>query len=192
MRSLRSFLTTALFLTLSLRSLEAKIRLNDFTNDSQFVFKETFSDGTLYRSDASADGVGTLIDQPVKTLETADGNYKIIFEDAQRSGYHRPHWKFHIWVESKSGFSFFEQSRILYAVIFYDGEAEISINLDEAGKLHVIGGKDVKDVLLPWAKGTIGRGNPYHEIRGIETDYNGINYFDYSGFVGYPFNPYID
>lgn len=184
--------TIASFLSLFINGVDASVKLVEFTNHSQLLFNDTFSDGTPYQLESSAQNQGILITDPVKVIETLDGKYKVILEDAKRSGYHRPHWKFHIWLESSSGFPLLNQNRVLYAVIFYDGDGEFSLVIGEDGKLQVLGGAGVADILLPWAKGTIGRGNPYHEILGVETDYNGIKYFDFNGFVGYPFNPYID
>ena len=189
------WLTFLCLFTLSLfyrpSDLEATIKLVEFTNQSDLIFKKTFKDGRAYQSLLETKNA-ILISQEGAEIETQDGNLKIILEDAQRSGYHRPHWKYHVWIESASGFPFLNQNRILYAVVFYDNEGEIKLRIDENRKLHVVGGNDVKDVLYPWAKGTIGRGNPYHEIKGVLTDDNGINYFDYHGFVGFPGNYLTD
>jgi hypothetical protein len=115
-----------------------------------------------------------------------DGNFKIILEDAHRSGFHRPHWKYHVWIESKEGFQYILGNKFLYAVIFYDSEGEFKIKIDEQGKLDIVAGPHVKDILYPWAKGTIGRGNPYHEIEGSwPSGEKGIRYFDDQGFVGF-------
>lgn len=164
--------------------LGAAIRLLEFKNESEFQFNSTFCNGTPVEN--------AVLDHPQSCLATRAQEFWMTFEDAGPSGYYRPEWKFHLWLESDEGFSFFEQNRILYAVIFYDGEGEISIHWDKGGKLHVQGGKGVKDILYPWAKGTIGRGNPYHEIEGAEIDSNGVKYFDYHGFVGYPETPFAD
>lgn len=171
--------------------LEARIKLVEFTNQSDLIFNETFTDGRPYQNFLQEKN-SILIDQEGAEITTKDGNLKIILEDAHRSGYHRPHWKYHVWLESASGFPFLNGNRILYAVVFYDGDGEVRLMMDENRKLHVMGGYDVKDILYPWAKGTIGRGNPYHEIQGVLTDDNGINYFDYQGFVGFPANHLTD
>lgn len=160
-------------------SLEATIRLTEVLSQHSTSFP--FHTGN-----------GLRIDKEGARLTSTDGEYTIFFEDAGRSGFHRPHWKFHVWLENKTALPLFASSKILYAVIFYDGEGEVKLHIDREGKLHVIGGRDVKDVLYPWAKGTIGRGNPYHQIAGTEVDDNGIKFFDYNGFVAYPENRYVD
>lgn len=183
--------TIVLLSLLSLGCLEARIKLVEFTNESNRAFDSTFADGRDYVS-ALDSGNGILIDQPGAVISSKDGAFKIILEDAHRSGYHRPHWKFHVWIENEDGFPYLDSNRLLYAVVFYDGDGEVKLKIDHNGKLHVTGGYDVKDILYPWAKGTIGRGNPYHEIKGKEVDFNGIVFFDYSGFVAYPQNYFHD
>lgn len=180
----------SLFL-LSAATLEARIKLVEFTNHSNMAFCETFDDGTPYR-EMIDNSLPVLVDQEGGVISSADGEFRIIFEDAHRSGYHRPHWKFNVWIESKQGFPWLAKNKLLYAVVFYDGDGEVKLHIDRKGKLHVNGGYDVKDILYPWAKGTIGRGNPYHEIHGKEVDDNGVVYFDYHGFAAYPRNHYTD
>jgi len=128
---------------------------------------------------------GALLDQPASCLATEEGDFQMVFEDAGQSGFFRPEWKFHVWLEQENGFPFLGEERLLYAVIFYDGDGEISIRWDNEGRLSLQGGVGVKDILYPWAKGTVGRGNPYHEIQGVEWGENGVKYADYTGFVGY-------
>jgi|GEM_PF-5717122 len=156
-------------------SLHAGIQLSQFKNESEWIFNPTFCNGTPI--------LGALLGQGETCVATADDAFMVVFEDAGLSGYSHPQWKLNVWLESDEGFPLFSQNRILYAVVFYDGEAELSVRWDSKGKLHLTGGKGVKDILLPWAKGTIGRGNPYHEIQGVEADANGIRYYDYQGFV---------
>lgn len=164
--------------------LDAGIKLVEFKNESNLDFGETFCNGTPIQ--------GAWLDQPETCMTEEQRDLRIVFEDAGRSGYHRPQWKFHVWLENDNGFRFLNRDRLLYAVIFYDGDGEVSLYLDEDQKLHVIGGANVKDILYPWAQGTMGRGNPYHEIQGTEIDENGIKYFDYNGFVGYRTNRFVD
>lgn len=152
-------------------------------------FNELVNGSTAHQMSIQQDS-NFLIDTEAVIIETTQRNFRVILEDAGHSGYHRPHWKFHVWLENDEGFSFLNQSRILYAVIFYDGEAEIKLKFDHSGHLHIEAGYDVKDILYPWAVGTIGRGNPYHKIKGTEIEGNGIKYFDYDGFVGYPYNKF--
>jgi hypothetical protein len=191
MRYLNRVFATAFLSLLCMGCLEARIKLMEFSNESNRAFNKTFDDGRDYVS-ALSSGKGILIDQPGAAISSLDGSFKIILEDAHRSGYHRPHWKFHVWIESQNGFPFLANNKLLYAVVFYDGDGEVKLKIDSTGKLHVTGGYDVKDILYPWAKGTIGRGNPYHEIKGKEVDDNGIVFFDYNGFVGFPQNYFRD
>ncbi len=191
MKKMMSCLLGALAVfTLSMSKVEATIKLTQFENLSSLSFQETFEDGTPYQ--AMLESNGEVIIEKGATIVSSDGKYKLVLEDAARSGYHRPHWKFHVWLESEEGFPFLNQNRILYAVVFYDGAGEVQLHLNPEGKLEVTGGYDVADVLYPWAKGTIGRGNPYHEIKGTKTDDNGVKYFDNQGFVAYPYNRYVD
>lgn len=169
----------------SIVSLQAQIKLTEFVNVSSIAFSNGLSDGTSLKN-------GLILDGKQAEILSLDRNHKIIFEDAHQSGYHRPHWKYHVWIESNQGFPLLRQNRVLYAVIFYDGLGEVKLLLDNESKLHVIAGKNVKDILYPWAKGTLGRGNPYHEILGTEIDDDGIKYFDYRGFVAYPGNHFAD
>jgi len=124
---------------------EAQIKLIEFKNESDLKFHTTFCNGTPVE--------GSAIDQSEACITTEDLELRMVFEDAGRSGYHRPEWKFHLWLERDDGFPFFHQDRILYAVIFYDGDGEVSIHWDKDGKLHVYGGLGVKDILYPWSKG---------------------------------------
>ncbi len=165
-----------LILGLSVTAAEARIKFLGFENESSLKFEETFVDGRLVDQEQ-------LIDQEGAVLVSKNEHLKIILEDAQQSGFHRPHWKFNVWLESDRDIPIFNQNRLLYAVIFYDGDGEVKLHLDKDKKLHIVGGFDVADILYPWAKGIIGRGNPYHEIAGQQTDANGIKFFDYNGFV---------
>lgn len=165
--------------------LEARIKLVKFSNHSNIEFYETFTDGTPFQRIIKAKK-GILIDQAGAEIAAIDGSLKIILEDAYESGFYRPQWKFNVWLESTQ-FPFINGNRILYAVIFYDGDGEIKLSMDASGRLHVTGGYDVKDIVYPWAVGTRGRSNPYHKIAGVEADKNGISYSDYDGFVGYPY-----
>lgn len=183
-------LGTLAVLTLSMSAVEATIKLTKFENDSSFSFQETFEDGTPYQELLNQNG--EVIIEKGAVISSTDGKYKLILEDAARSGYHRPHWKFHVWLESEEGFPFLNQNKMLYAVVFYDGAGEVQLHLNQEGKLEVKGGYAVADVLYPWAKGTIGRGNPYHEIKGTKVDDDGVKYFDNHGFVAYPYNRYAD
>lgn len=156
---------------------EAQLTLTEFKNDSDLKFNPTFCDGTPIQ--------GALLDGPETCLWAEEGEFGIVFEDAGCSGFYRPERKFNIWLESDDGFQYFDANRILYAVVFYDGEAEVALHFDARRKVHVEALSGVKDVVYPWAKGTIGPGNPYHEVD-AEIDENGIKYRDYSGYVGYP------
>ncbi len=168
MRSL--VLLTAAFVLGSL-GLEARIKLVEFKNESNRAFCKNLADGRpLPRATSWGKPLPLLIDTPGAVIQSSDHRYQIIFEDAGHSGYHRPHWKFHVWLRCKGGLSFFNQERILYAVIFYDGDGEVKVHIDSQGKLHIRGGYDVKDILYPWAVGTIGRGNPYNKVKGRESD----------------------
>lgn len=191
MKKMMSCLLGALAVfTLSMNKAEAMIKLTQFENQSSLVFQETFEDGTPYQA-MLEQGEEVIIEQSA-TIASLDGKYKLILEDAAKSGYHRPHWKFHVWLESEEGLPFLNQNRILYAVVFYDGAGEVQLSLNPEGKLEVIGGDAVADVLYPWAKGTIGRGNPYHEIQGTKVDGKGVKYFDNHGFVAYSYNMYSE
>lgn len=165
-------------------NLEGRIKLIEFKNNSNLVFNECFTDGTPYKAILDAKQ-SILIDQQGAVIETTDGTLQIILEDAHRSGYHRPHWKYHVWLKSKTGFPFLKDNKILYAVIFYDGDGEVKLRIDPHGRLDVKGAYDVKDILYPWNEGTIGRGNPYNQIKGTEIDNNGVRYFDFDGFVSW-------
>ena len=157
-------------------SSEARVQLVEFKNESSLRFSETFCNGELVE--------GAWIDGSDFCISEEEGDLRISFEDGGSSGYHRPHWKLHVWLESERGFPLFHTNRILYAIVFYDGDAELSLYVDADQKLRLIGGSNVKDILYPWAQGMVGRGTPYHEIQGVERDDNGIKYFDYSGFIG--------
>ncbi|MBA3722897.1 MAG: hypothetical protein H0W88_10930 [Parachlamydiaceae bacterium] len=187
MKLFKILFTAATLLICINNKAEAVIKLVEFTNESKIKFNNTFDDGRDYLQKN-----GISIDKEGASISDNKGRYKIIFEDADKSGYHRPHWKFHIWVEDNSKRSFLAQNKMLYAVVFYDGEGEVKVNIDSNGKIHVTGGYDVKDVLYPWAVGTIGRGNPYHTIKGTEIDENGVKYFDNNGFVAFSRNLYVD
>ncbi len=181
LKSLSFVVTFSLFVW---GGLEARVRLVEFTNESCFAFLDKFTDGRPYRPLIDS-GEGVLIDQEGAEIRSVDGNYAIILEDAHRSGFHRPHWKYNVWIKCKEGFPLINQNKILYAVVFYDGDGEIKLRLDANNKLHVTGGYDVKHVLYPWAVVTIGRGNPYHQIKGIEVDEYGRTFIDRNGFVGH-------
>ncbi len=190
---MHTYILQLFIITLSCLSFfcEATIRLTEFNNESAIQFEDTFKDGTPYLS-LIENNAGAVIERNA-VITSLDGNTSIIFEDAQRSGFHRPHWKFHVWLKSKTGFPFMDGNKILYAVVFYDGEGEVKVQLDAEGKLHILGGYDVKDVLYPWKVGTIGRGNPYLQIKNSsQPDYNGIKYFDNDNFVGYTYRKYYD
>ena len=58
--------------------------------------------------------------------------------------------KLYIWLENDLGFPLLPEDQILYAVIFYEGDAEISLHLDYLGKLRVLKGANVQNVLYPW------------------------------------------
>jgi hypothetical protein len=167
---------------------EATIKITSFKNESPIAFNEKTDEGKPYL-DLISKGSGFVIDKEGAVISSTDGKYQIIFEDAGRSGFHRPHWKFHVWVKSEEGFPFMAGGKVLHSVFFYDGEGEMNVRLCKGGKLFIIGGRDV---LYPWKVGTIGRGNPYHKINHDAQDQNGIAYFDYDGFVGYPYNYFTD
>lgn len=169
-------------------SMHARIKLVEFVNESNIEFNQEFLDGKPFQTVLNA-GDCIVLDSVDAIIQSVDGRTAITFEDAGKSGFHRPHWKYHVWIKSDS-FPFLNQEKLLYAVIFYDGDGEVKIHINPQGKIAVIGGYDVKDVLYPWSIGTIGRGNPYHQIKGKEFDQNGIVFFDQDGFVGYPFSPF--
>ena len=134
----RIMITCALAMLATL-PLEARIKLVGFQNDSQIRFKNTFADGYNYRRDLNR---GVLIDQEGATIESRNGNCKIIFEDAGRSGENRPYWVFSVYVERQSCFPY-GGHRVHYADIYYDGDGEVSLWIDREGKLEIIGGYDV-------------------------------------------------
>lgn len=162
----------------------ATMRLTQFENHSNISLNDTTQDGRSL-VDLGFSG-GLKLDKGSTVISSQDGDYRIILEDAERSGYHRPHWKYHVWLESKEHLPLLENNRMLYAVLFYDGEGQFSLSIDESGKLNITAGYDCKDILYPWAVGTIGRGNPYHKIKQTQTDSNHITYFDYDNFVSSP------
>ena len=163
-------------------SADAVVRIVSFENESPIEFNDTTDDQRPYL-DQIKQGSGFVIDKEGAVISTKDGKYKIRFEDAGQSGFHRPHWKFHVWVEAADGIPFMAGGKVLHSVFFYDGEGEMSVKVCKGSKLFIKGGRDV---LNPWKVGTIGRGNPYHKIDHDSADQNGIKYFDNDGFVGYP------
>lgn len=170
------------------QSVDATIRLVSFENDSWIRFNETTDEGRPYL-DLINEGSGFVIDGEGSAISSKNGKYKIRFEDAGRSGFHRPHWKFHVWVEAEKGFPLLEGSEVLHSVFFYDGEGEMSVKLSEEGKLVIEGGRAV---LNPWKEGKIGRGTPYHTIDHDLQDENGVAYFDHDGFIGLPYNHFAE
>lgn len=169
------------------RHLMATVRLAEFTNASTIVFQDDVVD--LNNEPVGKLAEGLVIDQTGAVLTATDGSFRLILEDAHRSSYHRPHWKFQVWLETPSPLPFFSTNRILYAIFFYDGEGDLRLHLDHDGKLYVNGGCDV---LYPWMTSPIGRGCAYHQISHNPSDCNGVTYFDYDGFVGYPKNYFAD
>lgn len=162
-------------------STEATIKITSFQNESPLEFNTLTDDGRPLAD--------LIIDKEGATLSSKDGKYQIIFEDAGKSGFHRPYWKFHVWVKMTDGFPFLAGGKVLHSVFFYDGLGEMQVRLCPGSKLFIKGGRDV---LNPWKVGTIGRGNPYHKIDHDRADENGVTYFDGDGFVAYPDNLYID
>lgn len=166
------------FLIFCFAKSEAYIQINEFSNDSNHAFVNCQVDGT-----AAVISTKSLLIKKNALFETANDD-QLIFEDAGHSGYHRPHWKFNVWLKSASKLPFMNQNYILYAVIFYDGIGNINVNLDKNDGLQIKAGYDTKKVIYPWAVATIGRGNPYHNIPQQKDD-NGVVYFDKYGFVSY-------
>jgi len=189
MNIFKTIVASACIFTAS-QHLEGVIRIIDFQNNGPIQFHEETTDGRAFKELVSQEGM--VIDQEGAVLEAVNGEYRIIFEDAHRSGFHRPHWKFHIWLESRKSFPFMDGNRILYAVMFYDGEGEVSLHINKKGKLKLKGGHDCIDILYPWKVGTVGRGNPYNRIKKCGSDFNNIFYSDYDGFVGSTSNHFVD
>jgi hypothetical protein len=181
-----ALLAFSLISLISLSSAEAVIKITSFKNESPTSYKNLTEEGKPYL-DLIDKGSGFVIGEEGATIASQDGKYKIIFEDAGKSGFHRPHWKFHVWIQAVDGFPFMAGGKVLHSVFFYDGEGEMTVRLCKGGKLFINGGRAV---LNPWKVGTIGRGNPYHKIDHDAQDENGVTYFDTDGFVGYPFNSY--
>lgn len=173
------------FFVLSAFTVEATIKITSFKNESPIEFNTETDNGVPYQTLISL-GDGFVLSQN-DSISSTDGKYKIVFEDAGKSGFHRPHWKYHVWIQSTDGFPFLAGGKVLHSVFFYDGLGEMQIRLCPGSKLFVKGGRDV---LHPWKIGTIGRGNPYHKISHDAQDENGVTYFDHDGFVGYPYNLY--
>jgi hypothetical protein len=165
---------------------EAVIKITSFENESNIPLSKLTEANQPYL-ELIAQG-GFVIEKRA-AIKSSDGKYKIIFEDAGKSGFHRPHWKFNVWIKSKEGFPFLEGNKILHSVFFYDGEGEMQVRLSPEGKLFITGGRDV---LNPWKVATMGRGNPYHTISHDAEDDNGVTYFDNDGFVAYPYNRYSE
>lgn len=180
------FILTVLFFSFFAKS-EAYIQINKFSNDSIYQFVNNQVDGSkidIYTN--------TLLIKKNAIFETVNGEYQLIFEDAGHSGYHRPHWKFNVWLKCTNKFPFMNQNYILYAVIFYDGIGNINVKINKNNSLEIQQGYDTKKIIYPWAVGTIGRGNPYHNIP-QQNDDNGVCYFDKYGFVSYgPTNYFLD
>lgn len=181
------FAVMASLVTFCFATSEGYIQINQFENNTTHQFVKFEVDGE------KADTLSTpLVIKHNAVFETANGDYQLIFEDAGHSGFHRPHWKFNVWLKSANKLPFMKQNDILYAVIFYDGIGNINLNLDESAGFEIQSGYDTHKVIYPWAVATIGRGNPYHNIPN-RPDGNGVAYFDKYGFVSYGDSaPYMD
>ena len=173
---------------LSFSATEAAIKVVSFKNESPIEYKEITEEGKPYVNLINQ-GEGFVIDKEGATISSSDGKYKILFEDAGKSGFYRPYNKFHVWIKAEDGLPFLAGGKVLHSVFFYDGIGEMNVRLCKGGKLFITGGREV---LNPWKVGTIGRGNPYHKIDHDSQDQNGISYFDMDGFVGYPHNLFVD
>ncbi len=167
---------------------EAVIKIASFQNESPIEFNDVTDENIPYL-DLIDQKEGLIVDKEGATISSKNGKYKIVFEDADKSGFHRPHWKFHVWVINQDGFPFMAGGKVLHSVFFYDGLGEMNVRLCPGGKLFITGGRAV---LNPWKVGTIGRGNPYHKIDHDAQDGNGVTYFDNDGFVGYPYNSFSE
>lgn len=119
----------------------AKVQLVDVINESSLDFGLTFCDGTPI--------LGAMLDQPSSCMTEAAGDLQIVFEDAGPACLGSLQ-KLYIWLENDLGFPLLPEDQILYAVIFYEGDAEISLHLDYLGKLRVLKGANVQNVLYPW------------------------------------------
>ncbi|MCE5318526.1 MAG: hypothetical protein LLG04_14340 [Parachlamydia sp.] len=86
------FFIAFLCLMSAVLSTEATIKITSFLNESPLEFNTMTDDGRLFVE-------GLIIDKEGATLSSKDGKCQIIFEDADKSGFHRPHWKFHVWVK---------------------------------------------------------------------------------------------
>lgn len=162
--------------------LTATIKLIGFNNDSDFKFKCCLEDGRCLKKSFQNDG-GILIDGKGAILSTKDESLKIRFEDSGKSGFHRPHWKYNVWVDSDQAHPITGENSFLFAMIFYDGNGEFTLNFSEDGHISLEKGKDVKDILYPWKATAFGRSNPYMMIENIEFDDRGVYYFDKDGCV---------
>ena len=169
-------------LTLVTMQLSATIKLTKFTNNSNQEFNCRFDGGGCFKEAMENDG-GVLIDGEGAVLSSKTGHLKIRFEDSGKSGFHRPHWKYNVWVDTETPNEITGENSFLFATIFYDGNGEFELSISEENHISLKAGFDVKDILYPWKATVFGRGSPYNTIKNIEYDSRGVYYFDKDGFT---------